>query len=103
VATPLYLGNDYTVTLTALTGGGSALTSATVTLTLLDHTGTLVAGSSVSLSHTSGGTYSGTLESTQFATLSAGQTVTLRWVASQAGYDAEWRAERVVQYRPVGA
>jgi hypothetical protein len=97
----LYLGNDYTATLTDLTGNGTDLTSATVTCAILDSAGAAV-GSAVTLTG-AGNDYTGALESSVFAALTPGSLCQVKFVASQGGYNAEWRETREVAYRPFSA
>lgn len=95
---PLYIGCDHTITLTGLTGGGAALTTATVAYAIKDGTGTSIATGS--LTHSSGGDYSGTIESSQITTITAtGQTYYLELTITQSPYNDFRRIKLTSTYR----
>jgi len=105
MANVLQMGNDCTLTLTTLTNAvtAAAVTGATVTCQPYyyapDGTET-VAGSAVTLSHVSAGTYRGTLESSvidQYFTANA--PYRLKFVATSSGSDGQWDLRGYVRER----
>lgn len=110
--TPLYLGNDHAVSLATLTDeDGTAQTSATVTWELYEEategvmpdpdTDTPVA--SGSLAHSSDGTYTGAMESSDLTSITAGSVYWLRYVAAQSGKNGEWWERLRAAYRQPGS
>jgi hypothetical protein len=97
MACTLYIGADLTVEYNDATAGGSALTSGTCTYALKDSTGTSVGTGS--LSHSSGGDYSGVIESTVTSTLSEKGYYFLEVSFSQSPYNDFRRIQYRAEYR----
>jgi hypothetical protein len=105
----LSLSNDGTLTLTAWTrrDTSAALTAGTVTWAIYGPTGAAVSGATGSLTHTSGGTYTGTVESSTFTTTNDGTDGLLRAndkylivvTAVQGSVNAEFTLPGYVQRR----
>lgn len=84
----LYLGNDHTTTVPNVTAGGAAAATGTMTWAVFDPAGTQVATGT--LANDGQGTFTGVIESSDFATQTANTVGSIRWVFTQGGYDAAW-------------
>jgi hypothetical protein len=93
-AIPLYLGNDYDLTLSGVKKESTGdYTDGTATATWLlayeEGDGTIQSGS-LSYVNPSNGDYSAVLQSSDFAAVPIDTRVYLRLTISQDGYDGEW-------------
>jgi hypothetical protein len=99
MACTLYIGADLTVEYNDATGGGSALTSGTCTYALKDSSGATVSGGTGNLTHSSGGDYSGTIESTVTSTLTEKGYYWLEITFAQSPYNDFRRIQYRAEYR----
>ena len=95
----IFLGCDHDLTATATDSAGTPLTAATVTWTLYNAAGTSLGTGT--LAHTSGGVYTGVIESSTFSSQTAGALGQLRTTLVQGDYDDHRRERVVFQYRPL--
>lgn len=103
----LTFASDGTLTLTAWTRAdtGAALTTGTVTWQVYGPTGAAVSGASGALTHSSGGTYTGVVESTTFTStdggtdgkLVVGDKYRICVTATQGGVNREFNLTGYVQ------
>jgi hypothetical protein len=102
----LTLNTDGTLTLTAWTrrDTSAALTAATVTWAVYGPDGSAATdggdpatAATGTLTHTSGGTYTGTVESTSYASLAVGEKYRIAVTAVQGGFNREFNLTGYVQ------
>jgi hypothetical protein len=99
MASSIFISADATLSYSTATGGGSALTTGTCTYAIKDSTGATVAGGTGTLSHTSAGTYTGTIESTITALLSQKQFYFIEITFAQSPYNDFRRIQYLADYR----
>jgi hypothetical protein len=93
-----YFGNDHDVTLTPATAGGAALEAATVAWSVVDSAG--VEQATGAMAHDGDGTYTGTIESSDIAHLTPGDTYSIVITLTEGGYNGRWSQRRMLTHRP---